>query len=104
MLRTAVMRRDHGMCRYCGAPAAEIDHMDPWARGGLTVLSNLAAACQRCNRSKGERTPEEWQRARLYAAALESSFGKPRRIIRRGSRAKPPPLAQLLRGARQYQS
>lgn len=60
--RTAVMLRDHRLCQYCGRPATEIDHVEPWSRGGLTVMSNLVAACQHCNRQKGDMTPQEWQR------------------------------------------
>lgn len=62
VLRLAALRREHWICRYCGAPATEVDHVLPRAQGGLTMLPNLAASCRPCNRSKGDRTPEEWQR------------------------------------------
>lgn len=56
-------------CRYCGAELSpksgsgksrEFDHMNPFARGGSSDASNIAAACRDCNRQKGARTPEEW--------------------------------------------
>ena len=55
-------------CEYCGQSltkatrqqnSLELDHIDPWARGGSSDASNLAASCLSCNRSKGARTPEE---------------------------------------------
>lgn len=39
-------------CSYCGNPMEEVDHITPVASGGDGEWSNLAAACQRCNRSK----------------------------------------------------
>ena len=32
----------------------------PWSRGGDNSLANLTVACASCNRSKSDRTPEEW--------------------------------------------
>lgn len=61
-LARVVMRRDGHRCQYCGAVAAELDHVKPYSRGGLTVAGNLIAACSLCNKSKGDRTPEEWRR------------------------------------------
>lgn len=59
-LRRRVRERDEDRCQYCGAPATEIDHIVPVSRGGMTNLDNLACVCGPCNRSKGDRTPEEW--------------------------------------------
>lgn len=62
-LRTVVFKRDNFKCRYCGAAdrPLECDHVVPVARGGPTVLENLVAACQPCNRSKGAKTLQEWR-------------------------------------------
>lgn len=68
--RIAVLRRDRHVCRYCGARATEVDHVEPWSRGGPTVSFNLVAACQRCNRLKGDKTPEEWQRTQALERLL----------------------------------
>lgn len=49
-------------CAYCGADQdIEIDHIIPLSRGGRHEADNLAAACPRCNRSKGNRLLDEWQ-------------------------------------------
>jgi len=49
-------------CAYCGGPfPTEVDHVMPVARGGTSERSNLAAACQPCNREKLDFTPEEWR-------------------------------------------
>lgn len=60
-LRATVIERD-GMCVYCGADdrPLECDHVIPVAAGGLSVISNLAAACRPCNRSKGAKPVGEW--------------------------------------------
>ena len=36
-----------------------MDHVKPKKQGGLDTWVNLVAACQACNRKKGNRTPEE---------------------------------------------
>ena len=36
-----------------------MDHVKPKKQGGLDTWENLVAACQSCNRKKGNRTPEE---------------------------------------------
>lgn len=53
-LRAEVLERDGRTCRYCGAPATEVDHKHPEALGGTDALANLLAACQLCNRVKGD--------------------------------------------------
>jgi len=50
-------------CYYCGVELNnkfEIDHKTPIRRGGKSIITNLAVACQRCNRSKGAKTAEEF--------------------------------------------
>lgn len=66
-LRAAARRRRHevfarssGRCVYCGDPAAHIDHVVPLVRGGTNAAENLAAACARCNLSKGPKTAAEF--------------------------------------------
>lgn len=74
MPEAAVARRDgipmhvkrdvwmEGSCRYCGAVHGpfEIDHIIPWSRGGGNHRDNLTLACRPCNRSKRDKTVEEW--------------------------------------------
>jgi 5-methylcytosine-specific restriction endonuclease McrA len=73
LTRPNIYARDHYMCLYCGAkdgstriingkPAKVVltlDHILPESRGGGFFWDNLASACRECNRSKGDRTPEE---------------------------------------------
>jgi ribosome-binding protein aMBF1 (putative translation factor) len=40
-------------CAYCGAPAAQLDHIEPRAHNGEDGWENLTAACTTCNQSKG---------------------------------------------------
>jgi 5-methylcytosine-specific restriction endonuclease McrA len=61
ILRGAVLDRDGWTCAYCGTETAEVDHVDPRARGGATTSTNLVAACRPCNKAKGLRTPTEWR-------------------------------------------
>ena len=58
-LRHQALTRDAHSCRYCGQAAHEVDHVLPVSRGGSDAIDNLVAACMRCNRAKGKRTPEE---------------------------------------------
>jgi hypothetical protein len=84
ILRGAVLDRDGWTCRYCGAEATEVDHVDPRARGGATTPANLVAACRPCNKGKGIRTPGEWRRDKTYARLV-------REIERRRAYRRPRP-------------
>jgi 5-methylcytosine-specific restriction endonuclease McrA len=53
-------------CAYCDAPAQSLDHIQPRARGGLTVRHNLVPACLRCNRLKGHREVFSWWRLQAW--------------------------------------
>jgi hypothetical protein len=61
-LRRETIRDFEGRYAYCRSPEAlvqvfyEVDHIIPEARGGLTVLENLAFACPICNRFKTAQT------------------------------------------------
>ncbi|WP_308491487.1 HNH endonuclease [Microbacterium terrisoli] len=57
--RRGVLRRDGFHCAYCGGSAGTIDHVMPRSRGGSDSWENLVACCQRCNNTKGNRTPQE---------------------------------------------
>ena len=47
-LRARILHRDLHACRYCGAPATEVDHVIPVAHGGTDAAWNLAACCWDC--------------------------------------------------------
>jgi hypothetical protein len=63
-LRAATFARDDYTCRYCGERGGrlECDHVVPVSRGGESEHPNLVTACFDCNRSKRNKTPEEWKR------------------------------------------
>jgi 5-methylcytosine-specific restriction endonuclease McrA len=97
-LAAAIMWRDAYTCQYCKvARAAEIDHVRPWKQGGLTIASNLVAACERCNRSKGGRTPAEWEIAKRRRAAQAVALRK--RVVK--ARRRPLQKARRIPGAPQ---
>jgi 5-methylcytosine-specific restriction endonuclease McrA len=62
-IRQAVIERDGHVCGYChrAADPVHIDHVVPLSRGGDNSLDNLIVACDRCNISKGNLTPSEWE-------------------------------------------
>lgn len=56
-------------CAYCGvklsmkpgkANSVHLDHVNPYSKGGATSTENIVVACQKCNLSKGAKTPEQW--------------------------------------------
>jgi 5-methylcytosine-specific restriction endonuclease McrA len=61
--RVNIYARDRYRCLYCGErkPIAELtfDHVVPRRLGGRTEWTNIATACEDCNRRKGARTPEQ---------------------------------------------
>lgn len=58
-LRNKVELRANGICEYCRIAiedtyfGGEVDHIISFKHRGQTILSNLALACQPCNRHKG---------------------------------------------------
>jgi len=54
-LRRALLHRDHG-CRFpgCRLPFGQGHHLQHWAQGGPTTLSNLALLCRRHHRAVHE--------------------------------------------------
>jgi 5-methylcytosine-specific restriction endonuclease McrA len=52
-VRVQVLERDGHRCRYCGASANTVDHVTPLIVGGSDHDTNLVAACDHCNKTKG---------------------------------------------------
>jgi hypothetical protein len=82
-------------CAYCGKSRSvlgTLDHIVPHARGGVSDLMNLAAACEQCNRWKGSRSllgfllvREELERQRrAKARAKRRRRRRARRALARG--------------------
>jgi 5-methylcytosine-specific restriction endonuclease McrA len=61
--RKNLFKRDDNTCQYCSCKLdttnATIDHVLPRCRGGKHEWNNIVACCLRCNRKKGDRTPQE---------------------------------------------
>lgn len=58
--RREVLRRDAHTCQYCGSTKKlTLDHVLPRSRGGAHTWDNVVAACESCNSTKGDRTPQE---------------------------------------------
>lgn len=53
LTRHGVLRRDRGVCAYCGERASSLDHVIPRSRGGRHDWDNVVACCIRCNGRKG---------------------------------------------------
>ncbi len=61
-LRKKIINRDGRVCYYCGRTPIkiEIDHKLPISRGGTNDENNLVVSCQKCNRSKRNKTVKEF--------------------------------------------
>jgi len=62
---TAILDRDGPTCIWCRRPFGPLirpttEHVVPRVKGGPSRLENEVAACGRCNRERGHRTPVEW--------------------------------------------
>lgn len=66
----ALFRRDHNLCAYCGNAFGQSslsrDHIKPRSKGGPDIWTNVVTACEKCNRHKNDRTPEEAGLELLY--------------------------------------
>jgi hypothetical protein len=59
------LERDGATCIWCARPFGPLvrpttDHVVPKVKGGPSWLENEVAACSRCNRARGHRSPVEW--------------------------------------------
>lgn len=61
-----ILERDGAVCVWCRRPIdtdlvrATTEHVVPRIKGGPSWIENEVAACARCNRERGHRTPSEW--------------------------------------------
>jgi 5-methylcytosine-specific restriction endonuclease McrA len=64
----SVYRRDEYRCRYCGNDNVPltVDHLVRWEEFGPSIAANLLASCKRCNRTRGNKSYEEWLRDPYY--------------------------------------
>ena len=59
--RLAIYLRDGLACSWCGdsvenGAALSLDHVRPHSKGGDNKPTNLVTACERCNKSRGNRS------------------------------------------------
>jgi 5-methylcytosine-specific restriction endonuclease McrA len=68
----AILAEANGRCAYCDKEAKlTLDHVIPLSKGGKHSADNVVPACAHCNKSKGNKTVEEWNnvtRQQLEAA------------------------------------
>jgi 5-methylcytosine-specific restriction endonuclease McrA len=73
--RFNVFLRDKFSCQFCGTrDDLTFDHLLPRSRGGLTMWSNVVAACSACNLKKGSMTPDEagmWPSQMPFAPSVQ---------------------------------
>lgn len=61
-----ILERDGTQCVWCrrdiatARVRATTEHVVPRIKGGPSWIENEVAACARCNRERGHRTPAEW--------------------------------------------
>ncbi|WP_277452002.1 HNH endonuclease signature motif containing protein [Janibacter sp. DB-40] len=77
VLRQLIGLRD-AVCRvpWCDAPARQVDHVIPFARGGATSAANAMGDCQRHNLVKEE---PGW-RAEVISTGLDPGGGRPHTV------------------------
>jgi hypothetical protein len=95
-LRRAVLAADRHRCVYCGSRAElQVDHIRPWAAGGLTALFNLAVLCRAHNRVKSNywRDPDGYIHYRPFAGAADVAGATS--ILRAERRCRRSPLRWL---------
>jgi hypothetical protein len=95
-LRRAVLAADRHRCVYCGSRAdLQVDHVRPWASGGLTALFNLAVLCRAHNRVKSNywRDPDGYVHYRPFAGAADMAGAAS--ILRAECRRRRSPLRWL---------
>lgn len=59
-LKSFIFSKTNHKCSYCGAPAQELDHIVPRAKGGTNSTYNLTPACRSCNEKKSNLSLKEF--------------------------------------------
>ena len=65
-LRKTVISEDGAVYSYCGCDCSSdptVDHVTPFAAGGLSARDNLVVACRSCNGKKGDRDARRFSEA-----------------------------------------
>lgn len=66
VFRWGIFRRDNFTCQYCGVTEVPltIDEYLCQHLGGPINEENCKTACRQCNKTKANKTPEEWEKYR----------------------------------------
>ncbi|RME61681.1 MAG: HNH endonuclease [Candidatus Dadabacteria bacterium] len=63
LTRKNLLLRDNYSCQYCNktllSSEATIDHVIPRSLGGKYIWENVVVSCKKCNKKKGNKTPEQ---------------------------------------------
>jgi len=83
-VREAIIKRDGGICAYCGWEADQVDHIVPWSYGGSDDGANLVACCGICNMIANDKVFDSFDAKRTYVQLRYGPFmeGRLRRIRR----------------------
>lgn len=57
-----VFKRDGYACRYCAADDVPltVDHLVLWEVGGPSTEANLVSSCRKCNKTRGNKSYDDW--------------------------------------------
>jgi len=72
--REAIIKVWHSKCAYCRKKQDkfDIDHIEPYSKGGSCDLSNLVPACNKCNSTKANLViPDEYKGILIAKAAIK---------------------------------
>ncbi len=77
----AVYKRAAFRCEYCGVEGGTqgavltVDHLVLWEHGGPSTAENLACACRKCNKTRGNMLYDDWLKSDYYKKVSRSLIG-----------------------------
>ena len=87
--RGAIIERDGGRCQMCGGSGSsvelQLDHIQPYSKGGSCVAANLQVLCSACNAYKSARplSPERLEMVLALVAGRNEAAGiDPERLVK----------------------
>jgi 5-methylcytosine-specific restriction endonuclease McrA len=87
-----IYKRDRFICQYCGKQLRRdettIDHVVPRSQGGLTSWANCVTACEPCNSTKADQTPEQ-AKMKLRHKPVKPTWSIQHAVRRMSGEAKP---------------
>jgi 5-methylcytosine-specific restriction endonuclease McrA len=66
LFKSKILQETHYRCIYCSKLATTLDHIIPKNKCGQSLQSNLVAACQSCNISKGTNYWKDWYKEKSF--------------------------------------